>query len=212
MSKLRVLLADDHAVVRAGLRALIVAEPDLVVVGEAADGEEAVALAVALAPDVLVLDISMPKMHGVAAAERVRAECPRVRAVALSAHEDRGYVLRMLAAGANGYVLKRAAASELVRAIRAVASGGTYLDPAVAGGVVGPPTGPPPAGIALSEREAEVVRHIARGYSNKEIAARLGVSVKTVETYKARSLEKLGLHGRVELVRYACERGWLSEV
>lgn len=211
MTKLKVLLADDHAVVRTGLRALLDAEPDMLVVGEAADGEAVMVETAALDPDVIIMDISMPKLNGVAATERVRVDCPRVRVVALSAHEDRGYVQRMMAAGASGYVLKRSAAEELVRAVRAVAAGGTYLDPDVAGGVVSRSPGPPPSTVELSEREAEVVRQIALGFSNKEIAVRMKLSVKTVETYKARSLEKLGLHSRVDLVRYAVQRGWLAE-
>jgi DNA-binding NarL/FixJ family response regulator len=207
MTKLRIVLADDHPVLRSGLRALLADEPDIAVVGEAADGPAALALTAELLPDVLVLDVSIPGLTGVQVGERVRAECPTVRVVALSAHEERTYVHRMLGAGAGGYVLKRSAPDELVRAVRAVAAGGTYLDPGVAGLVVNAPA--EPAGGELSEREAEVVRQIALGYSNKEIAARLKLSVKTVETYKARSLEKLGLHSRVDLVRYALDRGWL---
>ncbi len=208
MTELRIVLADDHALLRAGLKALFDAEPGMAVVGEAADGPSAVALVADLAPAVLVLDVSMPGLSGPEVAERVRQSHPDVMVVALSAHEDRGYIQRMLAAGASGYVIKRSAPVELVRAVRAVAGGGTYIDPAVAGSVVGADGA---EGVELSEREAEVVRQIALGYSNKEIAARLKLSVKTVETYKARSLEKLGLHSRVDLVRYALGRGWLTE-
>lgn len=207
MEWLRIVLADDHAVVRTGLRALIDMPTGPTVVGEVADGSAAVASALELTPDVLVLDVSMPGSGGAEVAERVRQEQPGVRVVALSAHEDREYVQRMLAAGASGYVLKRSAADDLVRAVRTVAAGGTYLDPGVAAAAGGSPTA-----AELSDRETEVVRQIARGYSNKEIAAKLGVSVKTIETYKARSLEKLGLHSRVELVRYAAHRGWLNDV
>jgi two-component system response regulator NreC len=211
MGNLRVLLADDHAVVRAGLKALLEAQPDLSVVGEAADGRTAVDLACQLLPDVAVVDVSMPGLGGAEVTERIARDCPRVRVVALTAHEESGYVRRLLAAGAAGYVLKRSAADELVRAVRAVAAGETYLDPGVAGGVVERlRDAPPPATAELSEREAEVVRLIAHGYSNKEIAAKLGLSVKTVETYKTRSLEKLGLRSRVDIVRYAAGRGWLA--
>jgi DNA-binding NarL/FixJ family response regulator len=214
MDKLRILLAEDHLVVREGLRALLEAQPGLAVVGEAADGLTAVAQAIALAPDVAVVDLSLPELGGAEVTERIRRECPGTRVVALTAHEDPAYVRRLLAAGASGYVPKRAAADELVRAVRAVAAGETYLDPALAKAVVGRllDTPPPAAAVELSEREAEVVRMIALGYSNKEIAAKLGLSVKTVETYKARSLEKLGLRSRVDLVRYAAGRGWLVEV
>ena len=212
---LRVVLADDHAVVREGLRLLLAAQPDMEVVGLAGDGESACRVARELAPDVLVMDLSMPVLGGAEAAERVRRESPGVRVLALTVHEERAYLTKLLRAGASGYVLKRAAAADLVRAIRTVASGGTYIDPAVAevlvDGFLGGGTtedGPPPA---LSEREEEVLVRMARGYSNKEIAAQLEISVKTVETYKARLMEKLGLRSRVDIVRYASRRGWLDE-
>jgi DNA-binding NarL/FixJ family response regulator len=184
------------------------------VVGEARDGAEAVARARELSPDVLVMDVSMPVLDGAAATERVVRECPGVRVLALTMHEDRAHLTRLLQAGAAGYVLKRAAADELVRAIRAVADGGTYVDPVLAGtllrgGARG--SGPRSAPEALSEREEEVLRRIAWGESNKEIARELGISVKTVETYKARVSEKLGLRSRTEIVRYALQQGWLSE-
>ena len=232
----RVVLADDHAVVREGLRHLVEAQPDMRVVGEAADGEAAWRAACALAPDVLVMDLSMPVLGGVEATERVRRDCPAVRVLALTVHEERDYLTRLLRAGAAGYVLKRAAAGELVRAVRAVAAGGTYIDPALAGAVVegylgsqgaqdsragrggrggaegvpgNAPGGAPRA--TLSEREREVLLRVARGFSNKEVAAALGLSVKTVETYKARVAEKLELRSRVDIVRYAARQGWLGE-
>jgi len=232
----RVVLADDHAVVREGLRHLVEAQPDMRVVGEAADGEAAWRAACALAPDVLVMDLSMPVLGGVEATERVRRDCPAVRVLALTVHEERDYLTRLLRAGAAGYVLKRAAAGELVRAVRAVAAGGTYIDPALAGAVVegylgsqgaqdsragrggrGGAEGAPgnaPGGApraTLSEREREVLLRVARGFSNKEVAAALGLSVKTVETYKARVAEKLELRSRVDIVRYAARQGWLGE-
>lgn len=211
MSNTRVLLADDHAVVREGLKALIGGHPGFEVIGEAADGPAAVALAAELDPDVVVVDLSMPGLSGAEVTARLRQARPDRKVVALTVHEERGYLRSLLEAGAAGYVLKRAAAAELVQALRAVAAGGTYIDPALAGDVVGSFVGRA-EGVAaeLSDREAEVVRLIARGYSNKEIAAQLKLSVKTVETYKARSLEKLGVRSRVGLVRYATERGWLT--
>lgn len=215
MSELRVVLADDHEVVRAGLKALVDASPGLRVVGEAGDGAEAVARARELAPDVVVMDVSMPGMDGAEAAERIARECPAVRVVALTAHDDRAHLTRLLQAGAAGYVLKRAAAAELVRAIRTVASGGMYVDPVLAGSLLRRAARPalpgPDSAETLSEREEEVLRRIAWGESNKEIAARLGISIKTVETYKARIAEKLGLRSRTEIVRYALARGWLAE-
>jgi DNA-binding NarL/FixJ family response regulator len=214
MSDLRVFLADDHAVVREGLRALINTHPGMAVVGEAADGRTACELVEQVRPDVAVLDVSMPEMTGGRATERIRQTCPEVKVLALTVHEDRGYLRQLLAAGAAGYVLKRSAAEELIRAIRVVAGGGIYLDPSLAGKVVGGfvhrPVGEAPAGEVLSEREAAVVRLTASGHGNKEIAAQLDISTKTVETYKARALEKLGLHSRADLVRYAAGRGWLQ--
>jgi DNA-binding NarL/FixJ family response regulator len=213
---LRVVLADDHAVVREGLKALVNAQPDMRVVGEAADGEAAWRIAKELVPDVLVLDLSMPLLGGADATARVRRDCPTVKVLALTVHEEQLYLTQLLRAGASGYVLKRAAAVELVRAVRSVASGGTYVDPSLTGTLVAgyldaERAAEPPEHDALSDREREVLLRIARGFSNKEIAAELGLSVKTVETYKARMSEKLGLRTRVDIVRYAAQRGWLGE-
>jgi DNA-binding NarL/FixJ family response regulator len=214
MKTIRVLLADDHAVVREGLRSLVAAQSDMELVGEAADGVTAVALAAELDPDVVVVDVSMPGLNGAQVTAQLRAARPDRKVLVLTVHEDRGYLRQLLDAGAAGYVLKRAAAAELVQAIRVVADGGTYLDSALAASVVGefvrPPAGPEPTEAELSEREAEVVRLIALGYSNKEIAARLKLSVKTIETYKTRSMEKLQIRSRVDIVRYAAGRGWLN--
>ena len=216
MPKLRIFLADDHAVVREGLKALVNAQPDMEVVGEAGDGRTACVKAAELCPDVLVMDVSMPEMNGVQATRELHGVAPTIKVVALTVHEDRTFVQQLLAAGASGYVLKRAAAEELVHAIRVVARGEVYLDPAVATSLVQQLARQPRSGVApdvadLSEREAEVLRLIAQGHSNKEIAARLELSVKTVETYKARSMEKLGLTGRADIVRLALEKGWLRE-
>ena len=214
MTKLRLFLADDHTIVREGLRRLLEAEPDMEVIGEASDGEEAIQKATELQPDVALMDLSMPRLNGAQATRRMREACPNVHVLALTVHEDNTYVRDLLNAGASGYVLKRAAATELIQAIRAVAGGGVYVDPNVTAkllsGVVSPPlrgTG----GIGqLSERETEVLKLTAQGHSNKEIAAQLNVSVKTVETYKARSMEKLGLRSRVDIVRLGAESGWLQ--
>jgi DNA-binding NarL/FixJ family response regulator len=209
-------LADDHAVVREGLRALINAQPEMEVSGEAGDGRTACQQIEKHPPDVVVMDVSLPEMSGAQATAHLKQACPHVKVLALTVHEDKGYLRQLLEAGAVGYVLKRAAAEELIHAIRTVAAGGVYLDPALAGKVVGgfvrKSTGKGvPEGSDLSERENEVARLIATGYSNKEIASRLALSVKTVETYKARSMEKLGLRSRAELVRYAVQRGWLQD-
>jgi DNA-binding NarL/FixJ family response regulator len=213
--RIKVLLADDHAIVREGLKLLVNAEPDMQVIGEAADGDAAFRMTCALRPDVLVVDLSMPKGGGAAAAERVRAECSDVRVVALTVHEEPHYVGRLLAAGAAGYVLKRAAAADLVHAVRAVAVGDTYIDPSIAHTVVSGflESEEKPASVqddGLSERERDVLVRIAQGFSNKEIAAALGLSVKTVESYKSRVAEKLDLRTRVDIVRYAAARGWLG--
>lgn len=213
---LRVVLADDHAVVREGLKALVNAQPDMRVIGEAADGEEAWRVATELAPDVLVMDLSMPVLGGADATVRVRRDCPSVKILALTVHEERLYLTQLLRAGASGYVLKRAAGAELVRAVRTVAAGGTYIDPSIAGALVAGYLDAeegvqPSAHEVLSEREREVLIGIARGFSNKEIAATLKLSVKTVETYKGRVAEKLGLRTRVDIVRYASRQGWLTD-
>ena len=215
MTPLRIVLADDHEVVRTGLRALVESAPGMTVVGEARNGLEAVQLAGELEPDVLVMDVTMPLLDGAAATERITRDHPDVRVLALTMHEDRGHLARMLQAGAAGYVLKRAVADELVRAIGTVAAGGRYVDPILAGSVLRTATRParsrPSAGAdQLSEREEEVLRRIAWGETNKEIAQGLGISTKTVETYKARIGEKLGLRTRTEMVRYALQRGWLG--
>ncbi len=208
-----ILLADDHAVVREGLKALISAEPDMQIVGEARDGQLAWQLAAELHPDIVVMDVSMPQLSGAEATERIRRDCPDVKVLALTVHEVDGYLRKLLEAGASGYVLKRAAAEDLVRAIRVVASGSVYLDPNIAGQVVKVLAAPEPAHDEsdgdLTERETEVIKRLARGHINREIAEQLDLSVKTIEVYKARALEKLGLRSRADLVDYALRRGWL---
>ena len=215
MGTLRIFLADDHAVVREGLKALINAQEEMEVIGEAGDGLAAVAATEELDPDVVIVDVSMPGLNGAQVTQRLRETRPDRKVLALTVHEDKAYLRLLLESGAAGYLLKRAAAEELVRAIRAVAAGGTYLDPAMAGSVVGDyvrPSERRDVPVAdLSERETEVVRLIALGYSNKEIAGRLKLSIKTVETYKTRSMEKLGVRSRVDIVKYAARRGWLNE-
>lgn len=214
MPKLRVVLADDHAIVRAGLKALIDGHPDMEVVGEAADGGMACARANELRPDVVVMDVSMPGVNGVQATRDLRSQLPQVKVLALTVHEERSYLRELMDAGASGYVLKRSAAEDLVHALRVVARGDVYLDPSVAMAVLGARARAHPPdeslGHDLSERETEVLQLIAQGHSNKEIAARLAISVKTVETYKARSMDKLGLRGRADIVRFALQKGWLQ--
>lgn len=214
MEQLKIFLADDHVVVREGLKALINAQPDMIVIGEAGDGETAWQQAQECQPDVVIMDITMPVLNGVQATAQLKRACPMIKILALSVHEDTSYLRQLLTAGASGYILKHAAADDLIRAIRMVATGGVYLDAALAGHVVAGYVRVPAAasalqGTDLSERETEVVQRIAQGYSNKEIATQLTLSVKTVETYRARAMEKLGLDSRAALVRYALEHGWL---
>ena len=214
MTTIRIILADDHCVLRDGLRALIEGQPDMEVVGEVGDGQTLLDHVAVLQPDVVVMDFTMPGMTGVEATEQIRLANPEVKVLALTVHEDRGYFRRFIEAGAAGYALKQTPAGELFHAIRVVAGGGIYLDPTLAKQVLGGLSRTPsPQSLLvpdrLSDRETEVVRRIAQGFSNKEIAAQLAINAKTVETYKARSLEKLGLRSRADLVRYALQRGWL---
>jgi DNA-binding NarL/FixJ family response regulator len=212
----RVLMADDHPIVLAGMKALVAADPGLEIVGKARDGRTALQMAKDLRPDAAVLDIGMPGLNGLEVALALRAEAPEIRVVILTVHEDRAYLRQLLEAGVSAYLLKRSAAEELVRAIHAVAEGGLYLDPAIAGKVVGSAARGTPHGVLgtpaeLSEREAEVLRLLAEGHTSKEISSRLSISVKTVETYKARAMDKLGFKSRVDVVRYAASRGWLRD-
>lgn len=215
MKRLSIVLADDHTMMRAGIRALIMAEPDMHVVAEAANGAQALHLAREFHPDVLVMDILMPGSNGFEVMGRLKEACPEVRVLILTALGEAAYLRQMLAAGASGYLLKRAAAETLIEAIRAVAGGATYLDPAVASKVVSGFVGSDgPRGARagnLSEREREVAVAVAQGFTNKEIAARLGISVKTAETHKANVMQKLELHSRAEIVRYALQQGWLED-
>jgi DNA-binding NarL/FixJ family response regulator len=215
-NKLRILIVDDHQIIRDGLKRLINAEADMEVVGEAGDGQMAWQQAKELQPDVVLMDVSMPKLNGAKATERLKKDCPETKVLALTAHEDKGYIGQMLQAGASGYVLKIAAAEELIKAIRVVVAGGAYLDPAVADKVVSnyirqKSTKQSARSGALTGREEEVLRLVAQGYINKEIAASLDISVKTVESHKTNFMEKLGLHSRAEIVRYALGQGWLQD-
>lgn len=215
MAPIRIFIADDHPLVLGGLKALLKEDPTMQVVGEAIDGQSALRLAAEVKPDVMLLDLSMPGMNGVRVTQAMRGQCPRCRILILSVHEERAYLRQLLELGVSGYVLKRSAAEELITAIRAVAAGGVYLDPAIAGIIVGRgrhlrPSRDTGAGAELSTRETEVLQLAAAGYSNKEVSSQLQVGVKTIETYKARAMEKLGFETRAELVRYAIVKGWLD--
>jgi DNA-binding NarL/FixJ family response regulator len=212
--KLGVFLIDDHAMLREGLTALINAQPDLKVVGQASDGFEALKQIPRCNPQVAVVDLSLPKMSGVRVVEQLKELCPEVRALALTRHCELGYLRLLLQAGGWGYVWKQSGAEVLLSAIRLVASGETFVEPELAGQVVSHYLGRQPQRAEaripeLSEREAEVIRLIAFGYGNKEIAAQLNISIKTVEYHKARSMEKLAFRSRTDIVRYALHQGWL---
>jgi two-component system response regulator NreC len=211
---LRILLADDHVTVRHGLKLLIDSQPDMKVVSEASDGNAAVENAVALKPDVIVMDISMPGMNGLVATRKLKQVQPGIAIVTLTRHADDAYLQELLRAGVSGYVLKQSAPTELLQAIRAAAAGGQYLDSALTARVTAAFLGKPGTRMTrpaapVSERESEVLQLIASGYSNKEIAARLSLSVKTVEAHKANAMKKLGLNGRIDIVKYAALQGWL---
>jgi DNA-binding NarL/FixJ family response regulator len=214
---IRILVTDDHAVLRAGLAALLNAEPDLAVVGEAADGTECLRVAQAVQPDVILLDINMPGMNGLEALPLLRQSAPQSRVLVLTMHDDPVYLRQVLRAGGAGYVLKQAADKELLSAIRTVYHGGAYLHPAHAQALLSEPAPSTPSTEVgaqlshLSEREQEVLKLIALGYSNKEIAEQLFLSVKTVETYKARIMEKLEVTTRASLVRLALQHKLLEE-
>ena len=216
MDKVRVLIADDHTIVREGVRALLALYPDIEVLGEAADGKEAIDRTVELHPDVVLMDIAMPGLGGLEATLEIRKLCPEVKILVLTQHENKEYVQRFLKAGASGYVLKKAAGTELVSAIRMVRQGGIYLQGPIASSVVGESMGMGQAEDgegsydSLSDREKQVLKLLAEGQSNKEIADLLCLSIKTVMAHRANIMEKLGIHNRVELVMYAIRRGLIQ--
>lgn len=216
MGKLRVVLADDHQMMREGLRLLVNSQDDMEVVGEAENGQAAVVLAQKLQPDVVVMDISMPEMNGLKATQSLKRMCPNIKILTLTRHTDDGYLQQLLQSGSSGYVLKQSASEELVRAIRLIAGGHTYLDPAVTGEVFDNIFGArklrgSSVGKSLSTREEEVLRLIAWGFLSKEIAARLRISIKTVDAHKTNAMTKLRLKSRIDIVRYALLQGWLQE-
>jgi DNA-binding NarL/FixJ family response regulator len=215
-AKLRVFLADDHPVVLAGIKALLSCDSKLEMVGEARDGQRALQMAIELKPDVVILDLSMPGMNGVDVTRQLLAERPNCKVLVLTVHEDRSYLRKLIEVGAAGYLLKRSASEDLLRAVHAVAEGGMYLDPVIAGQLIDTSRSrsrepAPGCSAELSEREIEVLRLAALGHSNKAIATILEIGVKSVETYKARAMDKLGFRSRVELVGHAVGKGWLAE-
>ena len=214
--QIRLLLADDHAVVRSGLRMLLQAQPDMIIVGEAETGQEAIRRVAELSPDVVLMDIEMPGMNGIEATRRIKANAPASAVLALTMYEDDQYFFEMLRAGASGYVPKRAAPDELVSAIRAVSRGEVFLYPSLAGRLVqdylrrGPASEEGPPEDELTPREQEVLTLIAEGLSNNEIADRLVISAKTVDRHRENLMRKLKLHNRVDLVKYALRKGLIG--
>ena len=214
MEKLKILLAEDHRILREGLKRLIDEQPNMEVIGEAEDGIDAWQKACEWEPDIILMDVSMPRMNGADATAKIRELCPQVQVIALTAHRASAYLNQMLKAGASGYVLKQAAFDELLDAILTVSKGGRYIDRASQELMLNAP----PENITwkgdtqgkpLSEREIQVISLVANGYTNKEIANKLAISVKTVESHKANSMQKLDLKSRAEIVDYARFRGWI---
>ena len=214
MSAIRVLLAEDHVITRKGIRRVLEDEADIQVVGEADDGEQAVALSTEMKPDVVIMDIAMPKLNGIEATKKIKADLPTTAVLVLSAYDDDEYVFGLLEAGAAGYLLKTVSVEELVRSVRAVFNGEPVLDPAVARKVISRLTShervTEPSKIVLTEREMEVLKLAAEGLGNKDISARLNVSRRTVEGTLRTIFNKLGVGSRVEAVLYGLKRGWFT--
>jgi len=209
-----VFLVDDHGVLREGVKLLLNSQPDMRVVGEADSGRGLAAQINDSGADLVIIDVSMPGFTGAQATAELKKECPEIKMLALTRHTEKAYLQQMLEAGASGYVLKQAAANELISAVRTVARGGTYLDPSIAGKLIERSTRRShPAGTdqILTDREREVVRMITLGHTNKEIGATLGISVKTVESHKTKIMQKLGISSRAELVRFAMSEGWMKD-
>jgi two-component system response regulator NreC len=211
---MRIVLAEDHATVREGIKMLVNAQLDMQVVGEASNGAAAIIKVREMHPDVVVMDISMPEMNGLKATRRLKAEFPDVRILTLTRHADDSFLEQLIGAGASGYVLKQSAPAELINAIRTVGDGNAYLDSSLTGKVMGGYVSKTLRGEGrsdVSDRELEVIRLIALGYSNKEIASQLDLSVKTVEAHKANAMRKMNMRGRIDIVRYAILQGWLED-
>ena len=216
-SKLKILIAEDHGTVRDGIKMIVESQEDMEVVGTAADGREAVRLAQELKPDIVLMDISMPELNGLKAAAQLKRILPEIKILTLTRHTDDAYLQELMQAGVSGYALKQSLSAELIRAIRVIAAGDKYLDPAITSKVFNNfaenrarlrgDTG----GKALTGRESEILRHIALGYSNKEISEKMDISVKTVEAHKANALKKLNISSRREIISYAILQGWMQE-
>lgn len=216
-NKIRIIIAEDHETVREGLKMIIESQADLEVVGEAGDGREAIRLAEELKPDIVLMDVSMPVLNGLVASATLQRIMPEVKILTLTRHTDEAYLQELLQAGVAGYILKQSASTELLRAIRAVVAGDKYLDPAITGKVINNYTENQVKlrgdikGIKLTGREYETLRYIALGYSNKEIAEKFDLSVKTIEAHKSKAQKKLDINSRKEIISYAILQGWMQE-
>ena len=217
MNKLRILIAEDHETVREGLKMIVESQDDMEVIAEAGDGREAIRLAEELKPDIVLMDISMPVLNGLTASAKLNRIMPEIKILTLTRHTDETYLQELLQAGVSGFVLKQSAATEMLRAIRAVAKGDKYLDPAITGKVFDNYTESRGKlrgeirGIKLTGRESETLRLVALGYSNKEIADQFDLSVKTIESHKANAQKKLDISSRKEIISYAILQGWMQE-
>jgi len=215
--KIRILLADDHTILRAGLRMMLNAQPDFEVVGEAQDGRQAIQEAQKLQPDVVLMDITMPDMNGIEATRQIKKLLPEIKVLILTMHEHDEYVFQALRAGASGYMLKEAADTDLISALRVIQNGQFYLSPTAQSVMVGDylqrvRTGEEKDSYSsLTEREREILKLVAEGYTNNQIAERLIISPKTVDTHRTHVMDKLNLHSRAELVKYAMRRGLLED-
>lgn len=216
-NKIRILLAEDHKTVREGLKMIVNAEEDMIVIGEADNGREAIELAQKFMPDVVLMDVSMPELNGLIATAKLKRTLPDIKILTVTRHTDDAYLQELLHAGVNGYVLKQSPASELLRAIRIIAMGGSFLDSEITGKIFASYTEKGSKlrgeirGEKLTTRESELLRYIALGYSNREISDKLDISVKTVEAHKANALKKLEITTRREIMSYAILQGWLHE-
>jgi len=211
---LNVVLAEDHQTVREGIKMLVNAQDDMRVIGEAGNGVAAITLVREKRPDIVVMDISMPEMNGLKATRTLRNEFPDVKILTLTRHDDDSFLEQLISAGASGYVLKQSAPAELINAIRTVGNGNSYLDSSLTGKIMDGFVGRGLRGERkgeVSERELEVLRLIALGYSNKEIASQLDLSVKTIEAHKANAMKKMNMRGRIDIVRYAILQGWMED-
>jgi two-component system, NarL family, response regulator NreC len=211
---IKVLIADDHAIVRTGLRALLNSEPTMKLVGEATGGYEAIELVKKNQPDVLVLDLSMPDLDGIQVTKKLKPDFPELRILILTIHEDEALLREVIKAGASGYILKRAAEAELISAVHIILKGDLYVDPSMLRGLfveAGPLSDPVPIPVeSITPRETEVLKLIVQGYTNRQIGEELSISARTVEGHRASLSEKLGIHSRVDLVRYARNHGLIK--